>query len=70
VVFSSALETRIGAKAALRFAFGWDGARLAAGFGVYPLFQDSRFDGPSAAPFVRRSDAEAMDEEAAWTALG
>ena len=31
---------------------------MALGFGVWPLFADSRFDGPVAAPFLRREDIE------------
>jgi O-succinylbenzoate synthase len=85
VVFSSALETAIGARAALRVAFAWRGETdstdstssgqaglpraRAAGFGVWPLFADARFDGPFAAPFVRREDVEKIDAEAIWTAL-
>jgi O-succinylbenzoate synthase len=41
----------------------------ALGFGVWPLFADRRFDGPSAAPFVYRDDVERIDPEAIWTAL-
>ncbi|MFI5355920.1 MAG: o-succinylbenzoate synthase [Opitutales bacterium] len=68
VVFSSALETAVGAKAALRRAFAWPGTRQALGFGVWPLFSDARFDGPAAAPFLRWADVAAIDEEAAWNA--
>lgn len=101
VVFSSALETGIGARSALHLAFQWaemmavkerNGARpqetadagpqsgaggqvrvqtvvRALGFGVWPLFADRRFDGPAAAPFVYRDDAQRIDPEAIWTAL-
>jgi O-succinylbenzoate synthase len=69
VVFSSALETAIGAKAALRLAFAFDGEPRALGFGVWPLFQDQRFDGPYLAPFIRPQDVAAIDEEAVWNAL-
>jgi o-succinylbenzoate synthase len=69
VVFSSALETAVGARAALRWAFAWKGERRAVGFGVWPLFADGRFDGPAAAPFVRREDVERIDVEALWNAL-
>jgi O-succinylbenzoate synthase len=69
VVFSSALETAVGARAALRLAFAWSGEKRALGFGVWPLFQDARFDGPAAAPFVRREDVERIDAEAVWNAL-
>jgi len=69
VVFSSALETAVGARAALRTAFAWTGERRALGFGVWPLFQDTRLDGPYAAPFLRVTDVERIDAEAAWTAL-
>jgi O-succinylbenzoate synthase len=82
VVFSSALETRVGAKAALRAAFCWAGetgakgagqtqaiSPRALGFGVWPLFADARFDGPYQTPFLRWEDVERMDPEAVWNAL-
>jgi O-succinylbenzoate synthase len=69
VVFSSALETAVGARAALRTAFRWKGERRALGFGVWPLFGQPTFDGPHAAPFLRRSDVQAIDPEAVWSAL-
>jgi O-succinylbenzoate synthase len=69
VVFSSALETVVGARAALRMAFAWPGRTAASGFGVWPLFADRRFDGPAAAPFIRIEDVDGMDVEAAWNAL-
>jgi O-succinylbenzoate synthase len=126
VVFSSALETVVGARAALGWALRWAaeipnpnpqvpgpesqvpnpqkiphpksqiptgggvgggvaGARRnlqtwrspvggaagrAAGFGVWPLFEDARFDGPDAAPSVSARDIRRLDGEAAWNALG
>lgn len=69
VVFSSALETAVGAKAALRAAFRWKGEARALGFGVWPLFQNARCDGPAAAPFVRWEDVERLDAEAVWNAV-
>lgn len=69
VVFSSALETAVGAKAALQMAFAFGGESRALGFGVWPLFQDQRFDGPYQAPFIRPQDVLAIDEEAVWNAL-
>jgi O-succinylbenzoate synthase len=76
VVFSSALETAIGAKAALQTAFAWTGAANASGqapralgFGVWPLFADSRFDGPQLAPFIRAEDVERIDSTGVWHAL-
>ncbi len=77
VVFSSALETGVGAKAALRTAFQWKGELdstgspqvRALGFGVWPLFADARCDGPYPAPFLRREDVEALKPEAVWNAL-
>lgn len=69
VVFSSALETAVGARAALRLAFAWPGERFALGFGVWPLFADARFDGPAAAPFIRAEDVERIDVRRAWEAL-
>jgi len=69
VVFSSALETGIGAREALRTAFEFGGETRAVGFGVWPLFEDERFDGPHLAPFVRWEDVERMNPEAVWNAL-
>jgi O-succinylbenzoate synthase len=69
VVFSSALETAVGAKAALRVAFRWTGEARALGFGVWPLFADGRFDGPTAMPFMRWDDVQRLDAEAVWNAL-
>ncbi len=77
VVFSSALETAVGARAALRVAFAWNrgadlgGAppRRALGFGVWPLFADASCDGPFAAPYWRAEDVERLNPEAVWTAL-
>jgi O-succinylbenzoate synthase len=69
VVFSSALETAVGAQAALRVAFAWSGEPKALGFGVWPLFEDYRFDGPAAAPFIRIEDVERIDPVALWNAL-
>ncbi len=69
VVFSSALETAVGAKAALRVAFAWRGEPRALGFGVWPLFVDARCDGPMAVPFVRREDVERLNAEAVWNAV-
>lgn len=69
VVFSSALETAVGARAALRRAFAWPGERFALGFGVWPLFADARFDGPVAAPFIRLEDVERIDAARVWDAL-
>jgi o-succinylbenzoate synthase len=69
VVFSSALETAVGARAALRIAFAWRGKAFALGFGVWPLFADGQFDGPAAAPFIRVEDVERLDGEAVWNAL-
>jgi O-succinylbenzoate synthase len=69
VVFSSALETAVGAQAALRRAFAWSGEPRALGFGVWPLFADATFDGPVAGPFLRSEDVERMDPETTWNAL-
>ncbi|HTJ78183.1 MAG TPA: o-succinylbenzoate synthase [Rariglobus sp.] len=69
VVFSSALETVVGAKSALQLAFAWKGKRRALGFGVWPLFADNVFDGPFPAPFIRPEDVSRLNPEAAWTAL-
>lgn len=69
IVFSSALETAVGARAALGLALAWSGGARALGFGVWPLFADARFDGPVAAPFLRAEDVERIDMEAVWNAL-
>lgn len=69
VVFSSALETAVGAKIALRYAFGWTGSRRALGFGVWPLFEQAVFDGPYLAPFIRYEEVERLNPEAVWNAL-
>jgi O-succinylbenzoate synthase len=68
VVFSSSLETALGAGAALREAFAWPGEARALGFGVWPLFSNPAFDGPPAAPFLRFEDVERIEPEALWTA--
>jgi O-succinylbenzoate synthase len=70
VVFSSALETVVGAKAALRAAFSWQSEKpRALGFGVWPLFDDHVCDGPFIAPFFRVEDVERLNPEAIWNAL-
>jgi o-succinylbenzoate synthase len=68
VVFSSALETGIGAQAALRHAFAWPGKLSALGFGVWPLFSDPTFDGPATVPFIRIEDVDRISPEALWSA--
>jgi O-succinylbenzoate synthase len=68
VVFSSSLETAVGAQAALREAFAWPGDAAALGFGVWPLFSDPAFDGPHSVPFLRIEDVEGINPEAQWTA--
>jgi o-succinylbenzoate synthase len=80
LVFGSALETGLGARAGLRLAFAWAERRKKAdpahrpralGYGVYPLFEDTRADGPLAVPFIRPSEVapDPAREEALWTAL-
>ncbi len=70
VVFSSALETAVGARTALQAAFAWRTAKpRALGFGVYPLFADARCDGPFAAPFLRWEDVQRLDPAATWAAV-
>ena len=68
VVFSSALETGLGAKAALEAAFSWDGPPKALGFGVWPLFEDPRFDGPHAGPFLSGEEVRGTPDDTLWTA--
>ena len=70
VVFSSALETVVGRRAALRMAFQFQGRQTRAlGFGILPLFQDSRFDGMPAAPSMAAEEVGPPNLEAAWNAL-
>ena len=69
VVFSSALETAMGARAALGVAFAWTGRPSALGFGVWPLFADPRFDGPAAAPFLHSDDLRRIDPATLWNAV-
>jgi O-succinylbenzoate synthase len=69
VVFSSALETGIGARFGLGLAFAWTGKPMALGYGVWPLFSDARFDGPVTGPFIRADDVQRIDPEALWNAL-
>ncbi len=70
VVFSSALETALGARTALQHAFAWPGEKRALGVGVWPLFVDRDFDGPAAAPFIRAEDlARLSSGETLWNAL-
>ena len=64
-------------RSALRVAFSWqepvrgpgEAPARALGFGVWPLFQERRFDGPISAPFLRSEDVEQINVEAAWNAL-
>jgi o-succinylbenzoate synthase len=67
-VFSSCLETRVGASTALRWAMSWEGPRAAVGFGVWPLFANPAFDGPAAAPFIRLTDLDGRPDTL-WNAL-
>lgn len=69
VVFSSALETAVGARFALRMALRYGTEGRAVGFGVYPLFEDGRLDGLRTAPFIRRQDVDTMKPEDVWNAL-
>jgi o-succinylbenzoate synthase len=68
VVFSSSLETAIGARAALAEAFAFPGETPALGFGVWPLFAEPAFDGPFAVPFLRVEDIERVDPLTLWNA--
>lgn len=63
VVISSALETVVGARVALSLAFALGESQRALGMGVWPLFGESGFEGPLAAPFVRREDVRALSLE-------
>jgi O-succinylbenzoate synthase len=69
-VFSSAFEIAVGRLAALRMAFAFKGPQpRALGFGVGPLFQDSRFDGVPPVPFLVFAAMSHLKPEAAWNAL-
>ncbi|OHE89219.1 MAG: o-succinylbenzoate synthase [Verrucomicrobia bacterium RIFCSPLOWO2_12_FULL_64_8] len=69
-VFSSALETAVGGRAALQVAFSYQGPRpRALGFGVAPLFTDARFDALPAVPFVSADAVEHLNPEDVWNAL-
>lgn len=70
-VFSSALETVVGRRAALRTAFRYRGPKAvrALGFGVGDLFKDSRFDAGPAGPLLSIDELETMNPEGAWNAL-
>jgi len=70
VVFSSALETVVGAQTVLRLAFTWQVAKpRALGCGVWPLFMDNTCNGPFAAPFFRVEDVDRLNPEAVWNEL-
>ncbi|MCF3648472.1 o-succinylbenzoate synthase [Synoicihabitans lomoniglobus] len=68
VVFSTALETAIGARTVLTMAFAASGKGRALGTGVWPLFNGHVLNGPTAMPFVRWFDVAALNSEAAWNA--
>lgn len=55
-VISSGLETVVGARTVLAIAFALGERARALGTGVWPLFRGEGLDGPSVAPFVRKSD--------------
>jgi O-succinylbenzoate synthase len=42
---------------------------VALGFGVWPLFQDGRFDGPQSAPFIAAEDVKRINPGELWSAL-
>lgn len=69
VVISSALETACGARRVLELAFAMPGLERALGTGVWPLFAPSRLNGPTALPFLRKTEVEAINAEEIWEAL-
>lgn len=69
VVFSSSLQTAIGTWSEMHRMFGWKGERFAAGFGVWPLFEDNRFDGGTESPWLHLAHARSSDPETLWNAL-
>ncbi len=70
VVISSALETAVGARVMLAVAFALGAGGRALGTGVWPLFQQSGMEGPSMAPFVRKSDVINLDVESVARRVG
>jgi o-succinylbenzoate synthase len=69
VVFSSALETAVGFRSALRWAFTWRGEPRAVGFGVGSLFAGPAGEAPPLAPFWPWSDLERINPSDPWNAL-
>jgi len=69
VVFSSALETAIGFRQGLHWAFAWPGEARAVGFGVGSRFAGSAGAVPPLVPFWRWADVERMNPEETWNAL-
>jgi O-succinylbenzoate synthase len=69
VVFSSALETAVGFRQALRWAFASPGEARAVGFGVGSLFAGPAGAVPPLVPFWRWTDVERMNPEETWNAL-
>lgn len=63
VVISSALETVVGARVALSLAFALNESQRALGVGVWPLFDEGGYEGPVAAPFVRRDEVQTLSME-------
>jgi O-succinylbenzoate synthase len=63
VVISSGLETVVGARTVLAIAFALGEGTRALGTGVWPLFKREGSDGPSIAPFVRKSDLQGLSVE-------
>lgn len=61
VVYSSSLETMVGAAAALRVGLTFPGKRRALGFGVEDLFADNIY-GLSLGPFLQRGGLPDSDE--------
>ncbi len=70
VVISSGLETVVGARLVLALAFTLGATGRALGVGVWPLFQEGKFDGPPAMPFVRRSEVESLGGKAVEPVTG
>jgi len=69
VVFSSALETAVGARAALRWAFAWKGEPRALGFGVWPLFRIRGATGRMRRRLSGRLMWNGSSAEAVWNAI-
>jgi len=71
VVLSSGLETVVGARTLLALGFAVAGPQpRALGIGVWPLFTERGFEGPTAAPFIRQQEVSALSLGPVQAAMG